>query len=531
MGWYLDPKCRLQRCEPLDYCGDGALNGPEKCDPNDLSSGQYCLANCQLGPYPGDNVCTAIDLGTVPPHEDCDAVCGDGRVTPPETCEPGLDPNMPCDGPGGIAPCGIGNPSCGDGFLNQAGEQCDDGNMNAGDGCSPGCMLEAGCNDGVKAPTEECDDAIDPLCKGCQLPRRVFVTSDQYTPGVHFSSITEAENFCKTLGTGKLGSTSNTWMVWMSESASATAPVNRVPRSNTKFGGKYLLLGAGDVVVAEGWAGLTSGMLVNPINRTETGAVVMNGLRAWTNTTAQGTSAGANDCVKWTDQDAPLGVHGDVASKTSTWSEVFPPSLLCAVSNRFYCIEVSRCGDGSVQGDEECDDGNDVETDACLGTCRNAKCGDGFVRQGVEECDDGNASSLDACSPTCKLTGCGDGFIQDGEECDDGNQSNTDGCLNTCKKATCGDGVVWAKWEYCDDGNDVETDACRNDCTSAGCGDGVVWAGMEDCDDGNDVDTDACRNKCIAATCGDKVVWAGMEDCDDGNDNDNDACTNQCKNG
>ena len=63
LGWYLDPKCRLQRCEPLDYCGDGALNGPEKCDPNDLSSGQYCLANCQLGPYPGDNVCTAIEIG------------------------------------------------------------------------------------------------------------------------------------------------------------------------------------------------------------------------------------------------------------------------------------------------------------------------------------------------------------------------------------------------------------------------------------------------------------------------------------
>jgi cysteine-rich repeat protein len=41
----------------------------------------------------------------------------------------------------------IGVPACGDGFVDANGtfgpqEQCDDGNTNAGDGCSPTCMLQ-----------------------------------------------------------------------------------------------------------------------------------------------------------------------------------------------------------------------------------------------------------------------------------------------------------------------------------------------------------------------------------------------------
>ena len=51
------------------------------------------------------------------------------------------------------------------------------------------------------------------------------------------------------------------------------------------------------------------------------------------------------------------------------------------------------CGDGMVDDGEECDDGNDVETDECLGTCVAAKCGDGVPQDGVEECDDGNKSN------------------------------------------------------------------------------------------------------------------------------------------
>ena len=43
-----------------------------------------------------------------------------------------------------------------------------------------------------------------------------------------------------------------------------------------------------------------------------------------------------------------------------------------------------------------------VETDACINTCKKAKCGDGKVQAMVEDCDDGNMVDNDGCSNTCK---------------------------------------------------------------------------------------------------------------------------------
>ncbi|MCB9738270.1 MAG: DUF4215 domain-containing protein [Deltaproteobacteria bacterium] len=71
------------------------------------------------------------------------------------------------------------------------------------------------------------------------------------------------------------------------------------------------------------------------------------------------------------------------------------------------------CGNEIVSGDEECDDGNNVDTDACTNACTKAVCGDKIVQTGVEECDDGNTKSDDGCSSTCKSevapVGCADG--------------------------------------------------------------------------------------------------------------------------
>ncbi len=61
----------------------------------------------------------------------------------------------------------------------------------------------------------------------------------------------------------------------------------------------------------------------------------------------------------------------------------------------------SACGNGRVDGKEECDDGNDRADDACLPGCRMARCGDGVQRRDVEECDDGNRLEGDGCSSAC----------------------------------------------------------------------------------------------------------------------------------
>lgn len=97
------------------------------------------------------------------------------------------------------------------------------------------------------------------------------------------------------------------------------------------------------------------------------------------------------------------------------------------------------CGNGTREGAEQCDDGNDDNTDACTNQCQNARCGDGITRFGVEQCDDGNTNNADCCNNGCQLTPsvCGNGCISPGETCDDGNTANGDACPSTCVINAC----------------------------------------------------------------------------------------------
>jgi MYXO-CTERM domain-containing protein len=192
--------------------------------------------------------------------------------------------------------------------------------------------------------------------------------------------------------------------------------------------------------------------------------------------------------------------------------------------------DLEVCGDGVDNNNdaEDCDDGNDDDTDTCVQGCALATCGDGFLQDGVEGCDDGNQIDDDMCSNACALPSCGDNIKQAAEECDDANPDNTDMCLDTCVSASCGDGFIHAGVEGCDDANEVNTDACLDTCQPASCGDGFVHDGVEPCDDGNADDSDSCVAGCAVASCGDGFVFAGIEDCDDANAIDDDECANDC---
>ncbi|NOT01860.1 MAG: DUF4215 domain-containing protein [Phycisphaerales bacterium] len=211
------------------------------------------------------------------------------------------------------------------------------------------------------------------------------------------------------------------------------------------------------------------------------------------------------------------------------------------------CTPVTFCGDGIVNDiTEQCDDGNVNNNDACLDTCLNATCGDGFVWNqggGTEECDDADANNNDSCIDTCLNATCGDSYVwnQDGgtEECDDADANNNDSCIDTCELATCGDTYVWNQdggTEQCDDANANNNDACLTTCLNATCGDSFVWnqgGGTEQCDDANANNNDACLTTCLNATCGDGFVFnqgGGTEQCDDDNANNNDACLTTCLN-
>ena len=126
---------------------------------------------------------------------------------------------------------------------------------------------------------------------------------------------------------------------------------------------------------------------------------------------------------------------------------------------------------------------------------------------------------------------CGDGVVEGAEQCDDGNDIDVDACHNDCTAATCGDGVVQPETEQCDDGDDDDTDSCVQGCTLASCGDGFVRAGVEECDNGamnGDQVYEGCTTKCVLGPrCGDAKV-NGPEGCDDKNDSETDGCLSNC---
>ncbi len=134
----------------------------------------------------------------------------------------------------------------------------------------------------------------------------------------------------------------------------------------------------------------------------------------------------------------------------------------------------ATCGNGTMEGGEQCDDGNSTPGDGCSATCQTEQpppgCGNGTLDAG-EQCDDGNNAPGDGCSSVCTKEapppGCGNGTLDPGEACDDGNTLNGDGCSSMCKTEQappgCGNGQI-DQGEECDDGNTASGDGCSSVC-------------------------------------------------------------------
>ena len=216
------------------------------------------------------------------------------------------------------------------------------------------------------------------------------------------------------------------------------------------------------------------------------------------------------------------------------------------------------CGDGILQGSEQCDDGvppdkkvgpNAID-DGCSRSCQIeanwicptvgqpckylGDCGNGTLTSN-KQCDDGNTTSGDGCSSSCTIERgwmcrvpgkactplCGDGIITGNEQCDDGNTASGDGCSATCKvepgfgcsgapsvckHTICGDGKM-ENGEGCDDGNTLPFDGCSEECQiepkcppdgsacTSPCGDGIIM-GDKECDDANHANGDGCSSSC-----------------------------------
>ncbi len=502
----LDYDCSTvgEPCVKVVICGNGVLEGEEACDDGNTADDDGCSADC--GEVEEGWVC-------IRPNKECvrTSVCGNGVRERGEACDDGdklpgdgcdelcqIEPNYYCPIPGQDCVAQV----CGDG-VRVVGESCDDGNIASGDGCAADCKsVESGwhcnsmgckpeCGDGLRKGTEACDDGNAIGGDGCSSACKVepFFSCGNQSP-----SVCAPATSC---GNSKL------------------EPIFALTQGVYKVVGHEICDPPSAATGCE--AGCTSVTVV-------TEAPVCG------NNVTEGTET----C--------------DPSDGVACVSCQVQPGYTCPQAG--VCFANPRCGDGTVNTGEACDDGGLGNGDGCSSTCTvesgytcvglgpsvcvKPVCGNGTVETG-EACDDGNAVTTDGCN-ACAITSgwacpspgapcipkCGDGIKVTGEACDDGNKVSGDGCNSGCKvepgfkcptvnqkcvASVCGDNTK-DEGEGCDDGNLIAGDGCGPTCqpeptvtvgpnptVNVFCGDGLK-TGAEACDDGNVTNGDGCESDC-----------------------------------
>lgn len=513
-------------CQSRVECGDNYVNANETCDDGNTDVNDGCGATCQVETG-WSCPTTTVTVGSPPTAgfvtytstDDCDEVCGDGLVAGDETCDNGRQCTngaactdaAQCAGVGDgtcqvragdgcsatcrtevgwicqVTPVGGGalhatggscSAVCGDRLI-RAGEQCDDGNIDSGDGCSNACVRELGytcpcspepgfvcgttggiggacgsvCGDGGVIGFEECDDGRH--CLVSLGPDALEGTGDDIlracsTNGDCLQSDANAE--CRTRSADGCNAGCRTELGW------------ECPTS-----GGACLPECGDFVI-------------RGVEDCDDGRQCLN-----TNNNVRTPCSTDADCAAVPGDGLCATRSGDGCATDCT----FEPGYSCPAGLEVIGGEcVAVCGDGLVRGEETCDDGDTTSGDGCDSGCRAElgwtcpinvgvngaggdcapTCADGLIR-GNETCDEGPGATAAtgvtggcvSCvqqagwvCPTALLQGgncasrCGDsirvttarpGFTANNEECDAGaSNSNSGDCTLTCRNATCTDG-------------------------------------------------------------------------------------------
>jgi cysteine-rich repeat protein len=402
-GLYASPGGPVEVC--LE-CGNGVLEPGEKCDDGPLNSDTHpdaCRTNCKL------------------------SGCGDGVLDAGEECEDdGSSESCTWD----CLLIGV----CGDGLLGPY-EQCDDGAANSDTlpgACRADCVAHR-CGDAVTDPGEACDGepgctlqcawALGPLPE----PGQIVISEIMARPvsagegrWLELHNTTASTVFDLTGHTIELERPTGPLQLVL---ASKAGPLLLPPGGYMVLATKANLSGVGGPTVALvlpglDWLSSTPNVRYSAFNVALDQVPLSAGFprklgASWMLSTdaldATSNDSAENWCASW------LNFGGNSAGTPGAANGICPV-----------------CGDGLVEGGEECDNGalNDNSlADACRLDCLVAACGDGVLDTG-EQCDGMGCTA--ACVLPASNQPCGDGFIEFGEKCDDGNLDGGDGCDSTC---------------------------------------------------------------------------------------------------
>ncbi len=158
-------------------------------------------------------------------------------------------------------------------------------------------------------------------------------------------------------------------------------------------------------------------------------------------------------CVRWLlyqppDQPPPPEIKA--CNETCSVDSDCEGDLECRTVNN-----VKTCRNPKCDAETDC---------TCTAPPAEPYCGDKTCNQASEMCENSKSCSDGSsvtCRANC--TFCGDGKENGNEQCDDGNDIDDDECRNNCTYPNCGDGIE-DPGEECDDGDDIDDNECSNDC-------------------------------------------------------------------
>lgn len=386
-----DENCRIE----MPQCGNGKVEPHEECDDGDKNGpDKRCLLNCELR------------AAHESPEDTSKPYCGDGIKQRGEECDDedfnDFDDCVHC----------LVN-LCGNFELN-AGEQCDDGNSDSGDGCSKWCIKELTCGNGLLEFGEECDDGNNWSSDGCsgddaELKCRFEYCGDGVVqPGLGEECDPALQSYCSP----------TCILPYCGDDEPDDVTIDGYPYKEICDPGKHCM-------------------------RNNTHECVDDWECPLGPCTNEGVCAG--DRSRSCKEDDDCGFDQCIIQ-----DEYHLGNIICTAE----CTIPIKCGDGIVQGDEECEPSDHRRNGGCTSDCKLERpdlCGNGHVDNG-EQCDDGNRSGYDLCSETCQIEEndngvyglCGNGGVDPGEQCDDGRH-----CLND-------------PTEFCDLHEDCKAGYCIN---------------------------------------------------------------------